>query len=149
MIGRAEWAGGGKVGRIGGWACAMTALAGSAVLLWPRPPEPSAAKHASTVAETALSEPLLFLDQGNETPVVIGYPLPEAPFPGQRKPPCEPPSEELHGHCWVRIAHALPCPRGTGVHEGGCYLPVSDNRPAPRQLLPCEEPRALTRWTCC
>lgn len=120
---------------MGVWACAMTALAGSAVMLWPPPSGPSGTKHAPTVAAAALAEPVYLIEVGYETPVVIGHPLPEAPFKGQRKPPCELPLVELHGHCWVQMAHDLPCPRGSGVHEGRCYLPVSEKRPEPSALM--------------
>jgi hypothetical protein len=131
------------------WACAMAALAGTAVMLWPRPPEPSEAKHAPPLAAAALTEPILWLDQGYEPPLVIGYPPLEAPLLGQRKPPCELPSVELRGHCWVQLAHNWPCPRGSALHEGRCYLPVSERKPVPGVLLPCAAPAPLTRGTCC
>ncbi|MFE8603818.1 hypothetical protein [Archangium violaceum] len=126
-------------------ARAMAALAGSAMMLWPPPPEPSESKHAPTVAVVALLEPVTRVGPEYEAPVLIGCPVLETPIQGQRKPPCKAPAVEFRGHCWVRLAHEWPCPRGTAVHEGRCYTPVSERTPGPGALSPRERPRNAPR----
>ena len=121
---------------MGIWACAMAALAGTAVMLWPRPPEPSEPKHAPPLAMAVLTEPVTWIDLVHETPTVIGYPLPDAPIKGQRKPPCESPSVEIRGGCWVPLEYKPPCPRSSAEHEGKCYMPVRETPREPQALLP-------------
>ncbi|MDC0707688.1 serine/threonine-protein kinase [Stigmatella sp. ncwal1] len=61
----------------------------------------------------------------------LGLPLPEKPFPGQRKPPCEPRFETaIRGSCWVELKMAPPCGNNAFDWEGGCYIPSAN---APRK----------------
>ncbi|WNG62291.1 hypothetical protein F0U59_52045 [Archangium gephyra] len=127
-------------------ARAMAALAGSAMMLWPPPPEPSESKHAPTVAAAALLEPVTRAGPEYEAPMLIGCPLLETPpIQGQRKPPCKAPAVEFRGHCWVRLSHEWPCPRGTAMHEGRCYMPLSERTPGPGALSPRKSPRTASR----
>jgi hypothetical protein len=122
----------------GAWALAMAALAGTAVLLCPPPPEPSGAKHPPALATPAPAEPFTFIAMQDEdgNPSIIGHPMPDGPIKGQQKPPCKVPSVELRGGCWVQLAHKPPCPVSTAEHEGACYMPVSEKKPEPRALMP-------------
>ncbi|EAU64467.1 protein kinase [Stigmatella aurantiaca DW4/3-1] len=61
----------------------------------------------------------------------LGLPLPEKPFPGQRKPPCEPRFETaIRGACWVGLKMKPPCGNNAFDWEGECYIPSAN---APRQ----------------
>lgn len=68
---------------------AGVALAGFALLLWPRPPGDADPRQASGgVAQAALDEPIAFTDtQDTSFPSIIGYPMPEGPFKEQKRPP--------------------------------------------------------------
>jgi hypothetical protein len=118
------------------WAFAMAAVAAAGVLLWPRPPEPTGATHAHALAAAVPAEPVTLIDMEDDTPPLIGYPMPDAPFKGQRKPPCKEPAVEIRDGCWVQLAHKPPCPKSTAEYEGKCYMPVSEKKPEPRALLP-------------
>lgn len=120
----------------GAAAFAMASVAAAGVLLWPRPPEPIAPTRAPALAAASLKEPFTFIDMEDGSLPVIGYPMPDGPIKGQRKPPCELPSVEIRGGCWVPLAYKPPCPRSTAEHGGQCYMPVSEKRPEPRALLP-------------
>lgn len=121
---------------LGAWAFAMASLAGAAVLLGSPPPEPAGEKHAPALAGAAIVEPFSFADLQDDSPPVIGYPMPDAPIKGQRKAPCPHPSVEIRGGCWVPLEYKPPCPISTAEHEGKCYMPVSEKKPEPRALLP-------------
>jgi hypothetical protein len=61
----------------------------------------------------------------------LGLPMPKQPFPGQRKPPCEPHEQrELHGACWAVLEMKPPCGKSSFDYEERCYMPVID---LPRQ----------------
>ncbi len=63
----------------------------------------------------------------------IGRSIPDQPFPGQRKPPCDPDSQRvINGGCWFPRSSALkpPCGKNAFEYEDGCYLPFFD---PPRQ----------------
>jgi hypothetical protein len=60
----------------------------------------------------------------------VTLPLPEQPFPGQNKPPCERAGEvEIRGGCWLRLTEALkpPCKeegkKDAYAWKGACYGP--------------------------
>jgi hypothetical protein len=55
----------------------------------------------------------------------FGLPMPDRPFPGQRKPPCNRKGEvELHGGCWYELARVKsPCEEDAYDFKGACYLP--------------------------
>ncbi|MDY7225010.1 serine/threonine-protein kinase [Hyalangium rubrum] len=63
----------------------------------------------------------------------VGLPLPESPFPGQRRPPCTKNGEvELRGGCWYELARAtLPCREDAYEWKGACYLPSFPPRRQP------------------
>jgi len=116
----------------------VAVAAGLALGLWPRPPESTETQPAPVVAEAALDEPVVFSDlQQDAAPPVIGYPMPEAPFKEQRKPPCLQGTEvEIRGGCWVQLKKDAPCPRSTAEYEGKCYMPVRKKDPPPTSLQP-------------
>jgi eukaryotic-like serine/threonine-protein kinase len=66
------------------------------------------------------------------TTSVIGLPMPEKPFPGQRTPPCTRHGEVvIRGGCWYELARAPPpCKEDAYDWNGACYLP---SYPARRQ----------------
>ncbi|MDC0713727.1 serine/threonine-protein kinase [Stigmatella sp. ncwal1] len=55
----------------------------------------------------------------------IGLPMPERPFPGQRKPPCDRKGEsEIRGGCWYPIKNTEPpCGEDAVDWQGGCFVP--------------------------
>jgi hypothetical protein len=72
----------------------------------------------------------------------IAAPLPEKPFPGQRKPPCNKTGEvEIRGGCWYALRDARPPCKEEGKEEayaweGACYGPSF-----PTQRQPTSYPR--------
>jgi hypothetical protein len=55
----------------------------------------------------------------------VGLPMPEGPFPDQRKPPCNKHGETvIRGGCWYELGHAPPpCKEDAYEWQGACYLP--------------------------
>ncbi|MDC0711320.1 serine/threonine-protein kinase [Stigmatella sp. ncwal1] len=55
----------------------------------------------------------------------LGLPIPEMPFPGQRKPPCYRSGEaEIRGGCWYELARVRsPCKEDAYDWKGACYVP--------------------------
>jgi hypothetical protein len=68
-----------------------------------------------------------------DTRQAIGLPMPEEPFPDQRKPPCNRNGEvEIRGGCWYRLGDAtLPCREAAYEWKGACYLPSGHPRRQP------------------
>jgi serine/threonine protein kinase len=63
--------------------------------------------------------------------MALARPLPEKPFPGQKKPPCEPRYEVAAlGACWFVAAAKPPCGGGAYELDGLCVRAVF---PGPRQ----------------
>ena len=63
----------------------------------------------------------------------IAEALPKEPFKGQMRPPCVPYTHvEINGACWVPHAAKPPCPVGTYLHEGKCYMPIFNAAPPPQ-----------------
>lgn len=67
------------------------------------------------------------LPSAGVAPAAIGREMPKQPFPGQKKPPCEPRTQRvINGACWVGpIRNAKP-PCGNDYYDGedGCYVPL-------------------------
>ncbi|EAU66562.1 protein kinase [Stigmatella aurantiaca DW4/3-1] len=55
----------------------------------------------------------------------LGLPIPERPFLGQRRPPCNRNGEvEIRGGCWYALRDAYqPCKEEAYDWKGACYLP--------------------------
>jgi hypothetical protein len=68
----------------------------------------------------------------------VGLPMPERPFPDQRKPPCgENGGTEIRGGCWDRLADVKsPCRTDAYDWKGECYLPVRDPQRQPTSGSP-------------
>jgi len=70
----------------------------------------------------------------NPGPILaLGLPMPKQPFPGQRKPPCDPVMEKvINGGCWAGPigSRQPPCGNVAYDYDGGCYMP---SLAAPRQ----------------
>lgn len=65
-------------------------------------------------------------------PVVVSLPMPKAPLPGQKKPPCSPRSErEILGACWIVIEVKPPCEREGYEYDGKCVRATFDAPPTP------------------
>jgi serine/threonine protein kinase len=65
--------------------------------------------------------------------LALGLPMPKQPFPGQRRPPCDPDAERaINGGCWIGPITSKKPPCGTAWYDydGGCYAP---HITAPRQ----------------
>ncbi|WP_373371414.1 serine/threonine protein kinase [Stigmatella ashevillensis] len=56
----------------------------------------------------------------------VGLAMPKKPFPGQRRPPCKPRFEEIHGGCWTPHREPPPCGDNMFEWQGSCYVPVLD-----------------------
>ncbi|WP_224245792.1 serine/threonine protein kinase [Hyalangium gracile] len=63
----------------------------------------------------------------------LGRSMPTTPFPGQKKPPCDPESQRaINGVCWVEVARKKPpCGPEAFDFEDACYLPLILSPPAP------------------
>jgi hypothetical protein len=62
---------------------------------------------------------------------VVGLPMPTAPLPGQKKPPCDSSAEVLVlGACWIVMAKKPPCGGSGFDYDGKCVIP---NVPLPPQ----------------
>jgi hypothetical protein len=126
----------GKWQHVGVGALAAVALVLGAVALWPRSPK-STDKWSPGEGEAVRDEPVAWVDLQDDTQPGIGYPMPRAPFEGQRKPPCLKGTEvELHGGCWVPLEYKAPCPKSTAELNDKCYMPVRQKPPEPRSLQP-------------
>jgi hypothetical protein len=122
---------------VGAAALAAMALVLAAVAFWLRPTGTTGAKQNPGVAEVVRNEPVAWVDMQDDTPPVIGYPMPSAPYEGQRKPPCLKGTEiEIHGGCWAPLKYKAPCPNSTAEYNGECYMPVRQKPPEPRSLQP-------------
>jgi hypothetical protein len=71
--------------------------------------------------------------RNKDTRQAVGLPMPEEPFPDQRKPPCNRNGEvEIRGGCWYRLGDAtLPCRDTAYEWKGACYLPSGHARRQP------------------
>ncbi|WNG29901.1 hypothetical protein F0U62_42250 [Cystobacter fuscus] len=99
-------------------------------LLGPHAPEPRR-------ADDTPGESPFFADGQDLALAVIAYPMPEAPFKEQRKPPClEGTETEIRGGCWIQHKLDAPCPRNTAEYQGKCFIPVKKPEPLPRSVMP-------------
>jgi hypothetical protein len=63
-------------------------------------------------------------------------PAPQGPLPGQKKPPCDPRTEEeIRGVCWGVLRADPPC-SSAYEYEGRCYLPLFTDPPQPTSGAP-------------
>jgi hypothetical protein len=123
---RAHLTGGAKeprphpAGRLGspGGALGLAALLALAVVLWPR-----ATVHPQEVHSVAQN---LVLSHSSDEPLtgIEGFPMPDKPVAGQKKPPCNPKRAEveLRGGCWMEIARRPPCSEGAAEYQDKCYI---------------------------
>ncbi|NPC87191.1 serine/threonine protein kinase, partial [Pyxidicoccus fallax] len=87
------------------------------------------ARDGGTVAvgDAAVASPVTILAPvpSIHVPPGFGLPMPDRPFPGQRKPPCNRKGEvELRGGCWYELARVkAPCDDDAYDYKGACYLP--------------------------
>ncbi|WP_224241134.1 serine/threonine protein kinase [Hyalangium gracile] len=66
----------------------------------------------------------------------VGMPFPKTPYPGQKKPPCEPRFErEVLGVCWSILKAAPPCGESAFDRDGECLraVIVQPRQPASEQ----------------
>ena len=130
---RAHLTGGAKeprprpAGRLGspGGALGLASLLALAVVLWPRATVHPQAVHPQEVH--SMEESPVFTRSSNEpTAGIQGFPMPNKPFEGQKKPPCDAKRAEveLHGGCWMEIARRPPCSEGAAEYQGKCYVAV-------------------------
>ncbi|RKH93590.1 hypothetical protein [Corallococcus sp. AB038B] len=60
--------------------------------------------------------------------------MPDGPLEGQAKPPCQSPSREINGGCWLELKDSPPCPKNSVEHKGGCYAPVQGAKKQPASI---------------
>lgn len=73
-----------------------------------------------------------------------GKPMPAAPFPGQKTPPCSGAQVAINGGCWYRVkpepgalVAGATCTEDLWEHAGMCYLPVRhEKRPVSLEPQP-------------
>jgi hypothetical protein len=94
-----------------------------------RTPPDLDARDGGTVAvgDAAVASPVTILAPvpSGSIPPGLGLRMPDRPFPGQRKPPCNRKGEvELRGGCWYELARVkAPCEDDAYDYKGACYLP--------------------------
>ncbi|SEN33755.1 Protein kinase domain-containing protein [Stigmatella aurantiaca] len=81
----------------------------------------------TAMGDSAATSPVAFTAP-METPRLspgFGLPIPERPFVGQRRPPCNRNGEvEIRGGCWYALRDAnQPCKEDAYDWKGACYLP--------------------------
>jgi len=75
------------------------------------------------LGELALPEALSLAEPVPTHPGITA-PIPEAPLPGQRVPPCQKPQLKINGGCWFLIGNEKPpCSSVTYEWRKQCYLP--------------------------
>ncbi len=131
---RAHLTGGAKAprprpaGRLGspGGALGLAVLLALAVVLWPRatvhrPQEAHSQEVHPTVEDLVLSR-----SSGEPATGIEGFPMPDKPVAGQKRPPCDAmrAEVEIRGGCWMEIAKHPPCPKGVAEYQGKCYIGV-------------------------
>jgi hypothetical protein len=141
------------VGRSWGAAAMAAGLAIAIILALPDPQERGTGEPSLPVAETMqepaarVPETVGVADAGVDDGVLstavgmppagipntaLALPLPKAPDPGQKKPPCDPRSEHLIlGACWTRIDVKPPCGSSGYEYDGKCVLPSVPTRRSP------------------
>jgi hypothetical protein len=69
---------------------------------------------------------------------IAGFPMPDKPVAGQKKPPCNPKRDEveLNGGCWMEVARRPPCSEGAAEYRGKCYIGVGAAPRAPTSIGP-------------
>ncbi|QSQ14012.1 hypothetical protein [Myxococcus landrumensis] len=66
------------------------------------------------------------LRMGNKSLRVL---MPKGPLPGQDRPPCREPAEEVNGGCWLHLKQDPPCKKNSVEHDGGCYFGLKGGKP--------------------
>jgi serine/threonine protein kinase len=86
------------------------------------------------VGDSRLDAPIATLStEFTDRMPAVGLPMPEGPFPGQRKPPCNKHGEmEIRGGCWYALRDGPPpCKEDAYDWDGACYLPSFPPRRRP------------------
>ena len=86
-----------------------------------------------------MAEGPVFIRSSDEPAAVIqGFPMPNKPFEGQKKPPCDAlvGEVELRGGCWLELTRRPPCPKGAAEYQGKCYVAVGTAPRAPTSIGP-------------
>lgn len=82
---------------------------------------------SAAVADSGMDLPIAMLSTRlpDTCRLGVGVRMPDGPFPGQRKPPCNKYGEtEIRGGCWYELGHAPPpCKEDAYEWQGACYLP--------------------------
>ncbi|AKJ00443.1 hypothetical protein ATI61_104149 [Archangium gephyra] len=107
-------------------ALALAALLALTVGLWPRATvHPLQEVHPREMNSTVEN---LVLSRTSDEPGtgIEGFPMPDKPVAGQKKPPCNPKRDEveIRGGCWMEIARRPPCSEGAAEYQGKCYIGV-------------------------
>ncbi len=113
----------------------IVAVLGLFLLLGQRTPQSPAVVVLNGIADLRFIEPPLVLWTGEA--IEMGkrrLTLPDRPFKGQAKPPCNAADHEveLGGGCWVKLAASAPCGAKAYEHAGSCYIPVFVGLPTPQ-----------------
>jgi hypothetical protein len=126
----------GRLGSPGG-ALGLAALLAFAVVLWPRATVHHQEGHSQQVHSVA-ERPVFIRSSDAPAPVIQGFPMPNKPFEGQKKPPCDAKRAEveIHGGCWMEIARRPPCSEGAAEYQGKCYVAVGAAPRAPTSIDP-------------
>jgi hypothetical protein len=102
----------------------------------PSTPPPSTSG-LGELADAGPRSPFL-VDNEEQGPTGISYPLPDKPFSDQARPPCRTRRDEvaINGGCWMEIARRPPCHEEQAEYQGKCYVPVAKRTRTPQSVSP-------------
>jgi hypothetical protein len=80
----------------------------------------------------------ILVNNEEQGPKGIAYPLPDKPFSDQATPPCRTRRDEIaiNGGCWMEIARRPPCHEEQAEYQGKCYVAVAKRTRPPQSVSP-------------
>ena len=107
---------------------------GSRELAPPTPPPSTSG--LGELADAGLPYSVL-INNEEQGPKGIAYPLPDKPFSDQVRPPCRTRANQvaINGGCWVELARRPPCEE-YAEYEGKCYIPIMKAPRPPQSVSP-------------
>lgn len=100
------------------------------------PPSPLGDGGTGGVADAAVADPPVSGEKLEPEVHSLSLDIPQAPLPGQRRPPCPRSQTLVRGGCWIEIKASPPCEEGSYAWKDACYFPA----PAPRRSSTSDSP---------
>jgi hypothetical protein len=115
--------------------CFWLSGTGSRELAPPTPPPSTSG--IGELADAGLRSHIL-VNNAEQGPKGIAYPLPDKPFSDQATPPCRTRRDEIaiNGGCWMEIARRPPCHEEQAEYQGKCYVAVAKRTRPPQSVSP-------------